>query len=277
MTSKTWNYTLNNYTEQDIEQFKSFVCTRHRCAKEIGESGTPHLQGVITFTQTYRLSGLKKLNNKAHWEKTKNLVKSVNYCTKGEIIIDINNSKQGERTDLSLAIETLKKTGLRGVRDEHPEEYVKFHKGLKALIYDDEGDDIPIWTDVEVLVFWGEPGCGKTRKCWELDENLYTVPTPSGNGCLWFDGYKDQETILFDDFYGWIKYDEIIRLLDGYRMRLQVKGGFVQKRWKRVLMTSNAHPEDWYRRNEWTALERRISKITFMGKTIEDITTSDEL
>lgn len=91
--SRSWCYTLNNYTELDINQFKAFSCKKHRCAKEIGEKGTQHLQGAITFSRGYRISQLKKLNPRAHWEisKTKD---AENYCTKGEIIIDsgFNNS-----------------------------------------------------------------------------------------------------------------------------------------------------------------------------------------
>lgn len=269
MANKSWCYTLNNYEEADIEQFKAFECNRHRCAKEVGESGTPHLQGIITFGKSMRLSALKKLNERTHWEPCKVKEASLNYCTKGEIIIDTKSGEQGKRTDLEDAIETLKKTGLKGVREEHATVYVKHHKGLKALLYDFEEDSIPKWCPPEVIVLWGKPGCGKTRRCMEIDENLYTVSNPSTNGALWFDGYTGQETILLDDFYGWVKYHELLRLLDGYRMRLQTKGGFTHKAWKRVLITSNEHPSQWYHRGEWEALERRLSQIVRLDRETE--------
>jgi hypothetical protein len=96
-THRTWCYTINNFSNEDIEQLKSFECTKHRCAKELGDSGTPHLQGVIAFKTSYRLSQLKKLIPKAHWEPTKSLDHSVNYCTKGEIIVDLNSKELKSR------------------------------------------------------------------------------------------------------------------------------------------------------------------------------------
>lgn len=265
MANKSWCYTLNNYTDEDVEQFKAFECKRHRCCKEVGESGTPHLQGFITFGKSMRLGALKKLNDRTHWEPCKVKEASLNYCTKGEIIIDSNSSEQGKRSDLEEAIETLKKTGLKGVREEHATVYVKHHKGLKALIYDFEGEDIPKWQPIEVSVFWGDSQVGKTRKCYEIDPDLYCVPVPMGNGCLWWDGYRGQETILFDDFYGWVPYHEMLHLLHGYRKQLQIKGGHTYKAWKRVLITSNKHPRDWYWKIEdTTALMKRISDITHM-------------
>lgn len=66
---------------------------------------------------------------------------------------------------------------------------------------------------------------------------------------------------MFDDFYGWIPWGQFLRLLDGYRMNLQIKGGFVPKNWDRVIITSNKKVEDWYNRfGEYDALLRRITK-----------------
>ena len=41
--------------------------------------------------------------------------------------------KQGTRSDLSTAVETLRARGMRAVAQEHPESYVKFHRGFRAL------------------------------------------------------------------------------------------------------------------------------------------------
>ena len=50
--------------------------------REIGESLTPHLQGTIAFECNKRLSGVRKLVPRAHWEPTRRLQESVAYCKK---------------------------------------------------------------------------------------------------------------------------------------------------------------------------------------------------
>lgn len=94
--SRTWCYTINNPTNEDIEFVKRLDCTEHVCAKEIGEMGTPHLQGCITFPKPYRMSALKKLHPKAHWEATKSDEHAFNYCRKvgSEIIVDIRKKNK---------------------------------------------------------------------------------------------------------------------------------------------------------------------------------------
>lgn len=259
MTSKTWVYTLNNYSEKDIEQLKAFTVSKHRSCKEVGEGGTPHLQGAITFKRAYRLTQLKKLNPNVHWEVAK-VKDAENYCTKGEIIIDTDNRQQGSRTDIKKTVEMIKQNKtLRDIAEEQPEVYIKYNKGLYALKKELQ-PRITTYTKPVVNIYIGKPGSGKTRKVYEEAPNVYNVMEPI-NGNLWFDGYEGQEDILIDDFYGWVKYHTLLQILDGYPMQLPVKGATVWKNWKRIYITSNKEPEDWYNRDEIDALKRRITKI----------------
>lgn len=116
----------------------------------------------------------------------------------------------------------------------------------------------------EVVVFTGDAGSDKTKKSLyhenlEVDEDVFQVETDD-SGKLWFDGYDKEKILVIDDFYGNIKYDYILRLLDGHRQRLPVKGGFVYKNWEKVIITSNQHPSKWYRFGMTPALHRRINK-----------------
>lgn len=263
MSSKSWVYTLNNYTDADIEQLKLLEVNRHRCCKEVGESGTPHLQGSITFKRTYRFKQLTKLFPKVHWEVSK-AKDSVNYCIKGEVIIDTKESEQGKRNDLKAIGDQLKGgKGIREIASEFPEAFIKYHKGIKAL-QEELAPRTETYKKLEVIVIIGTPGCGKTRRAWEYDPMLYSVPEPI-NHSLWFDGYVGQRTILLDDFYGWVKYHTLLQLLDGYPMQLPKKGGFVSKNWEVVFITSNKPIEDWYNREEIEALKRRITRIELLN------------
>lgn len=258
MSHKTWMYTINNYTDDDISRLKTLDVPCHRCCKEIGDSGTPHLQGVITFARGYRLTGLKKLFPTAHWEPAKSKDPQ-NYCIKGEIIIDTKNTNQGERTDLRKAIDTATEDGIVAMARKHPEEFVKYHKGIKELLFTLSEPDP--WTDMTIIILWGAPGSGKSKLARKIDPNLYNVPEPI-NGTVWFDGYRGQKTILLDDFYGWLKYHTLLQITDGYPMMLPVKGAFVHKQWNTVIITSNKPPEEWYPNvDNIDALKRRISSV----------------
>jgi len=85
--AKYWCFTLNNYTAQEYDE----ICARCSeisnvewaiIAKEVGDSGTPHLQGAIGYTKKSRPMGLK-CSRRIHWEKAKsNKEDQVRYCTK---------------------------------------------------------------------------------------------------------------------------------------------------------------------------------------------------
>lgn len=266
--AKSWCYTLNNYSEEDVNFFKALECKRHRGGKEVApNTGTPHLQGTITFAKATRLSALKKLNSRVHWEVCRAVEASLNYCAKGELFVDVNRGEQGKRNDLADAVGVLKDGGLGMVAALHPTQFVKYHKGLSALQNQwcapptvapvmEYRTDFP----TEVLVFWGPSGSGKSRRCREIDPLLYNVPEPV-NGCIWFDGYNGEATILLDDFYGWIKYHTLLQYLDRYPLQVPVKGSFVRRNWTKVLITSNKPPAEWYKRDECDALMRRITCV----------------
>jgi len=80
-----WCYTLNNYEEEEYVYLSTLFSKEkfHVVGKEVGEQGTPHLQGYVEFKNQKDLTALKKINPKIHWEKAKaNRASNVAYCTK---------------------------------------------------------------------------------------------------------------------------------------------------------------------------------------------------
>jgi len=71
--AKRWCFTLNNYTEQDISSISSKIydtCDKSLVSKEVGEEGTPHLQGFISFKVKARPMSVFD-NKRIHWEAAK--------------------------------------------------------------------------------------------------------------------------------------------------------------------------------------------------------------
>lgn len=86
--------TVNNYNLEQIDQLTNFFkicCDKYILAKEIGEQGTPHLQGAFVLKRKDRFSSIfKKLKFTCHLEKMiGNWKQQVEYCSKeGDIIIN---------------------------------------------------------------------------------------------------------------------------------------------------------------------------------------------
>lgn len=83
--SKRWCFTLNNFTKEEVEEIRSKVpilCDKYICGFEIGENGTPHIQGFLNFKKKARPMtefGMPRI----HWEKTRGSLKdNLNYCSK---------------------------------------------------------------------------------------------------------------------------------------------------------------------------------------------------
>ncbi len=81
-----WSFTLNHYTHQDliiVPEILNKLCKTWIFGEEIGEeSKIEHLQGQITLKKKKRLTALKKVFPRMHWERTNNILASVDYCQK---------------------------------------------------------------------------------------------------------------------------------------------------------------------------------------------------
>lgn len=79
-----WFFTFNNYVSKDINDILEVLVlssTKYIFQEELGaENGTPHLQGYIKFTKKVRPKNL--FNSRIHWEKCRNVKKSIDYCQK---------------------------------------------------------------------------------------------------------------------------------------------------------------------------------------------------
>ncbi len=256
-----WHMTLNNYTEEDCRMFESWadevkmICI----SKEVGACGTAHLQGRIKFRRTYRLSGLKKLHSGVHWEPTKCRQDSL-YCLKegSDILIKVDNRKQGKRTDLDDIVEAVKagKTE-KQLWLEHPKTMIRYSKGILELkkfvnprcerskfTFDDfpGWDKITDFTKSQIVI--GESGIGKTQ--WALChfENPLFVRHIDDLKEL----SEDHDGIVFDDmdFKHWARNPQIF-LLDndqGSSINCRYYNGYIPAGTRKIF-TCNELPFDF--------------------------------
>lgn len=81
---KQWFMTWNNYPENAVEileaKFKP-LCDKYAFQKEVGEQGTPHIQGTFWLKKKMRWTEFD-LPKQIWWKKTKSWSASVKYCVK---------------------------------------------------------------------------------------------------------------------------------------------------------------------------------------------------
>jgi len=263
-----WCFTLNNYTADEVDSLVRNCSDRKVVAylvygKEVGEEGTPHLQGYIELSSKREFSTVKKLvGTRAHIEQARGSSQQASdYCKKDGAFKEYGAMMvgAGHRSDLdNIGKRVLAGESLESIADTDTAMYIRYHRGLRELA---NTLPSPKWRDVKVLVYYGPTGSGKTRAAMALNGGDVFKMNTNTNGTLWFDGYRGESVLLLDDYYGWIKHGELLTLLDGYPYRCQIKGSYTWARWTTVVITSNKSPKAWYAQGLNPALERRLTQV----------------
>lgn len=127
----------------------------------------------------------------------------------------------------------------------------------------------------EIILLFGEPGCGKTKWAYDNSPNLFELPVGKG---MWFDGYQNQREVLLDEYEGQFPLDSFLKVVDRWYVRaVPIKGSFVWWNPNKIIMTCNIHPSLWY--NSWNgrsvkavAFRRRLTKVfEFPGNVITEV------
>lgn len=262
-------WTLNNWSQLELDKVRDYAQTecRYMCwSQEVGEEGTPHLQGYTAWENPRSLEKFKNfISAKLHYEPyTKGSAQqNRNYCLglvekKGfkenptfEEVGEL--PEQGQRTDWNSALTHLDNgADIPTVVGHQPQ----LLPAIRALERYKQLSLRPLNRDVKVIALIGDAGIGKSRWAYDNYPDLYSKPDGQ-----WYDGYTGQKTLLLDDYYGEIPYSQFLKVLDRYPLQLPIKGGFVYAQYDTVIITSNRHPETWYVQGFTDALKRRINFI----------------
>lgn len=267
-----WIFTINNppmssdgtpriLTESTIPSTVRYLAYQ----LERGEAGTLHIQGYVLFKKKSRMSSTKcslghmfgSASQIPHVEPRRGTheqavayVTKVDTRVKGPWIIG-TPPRPGQRNDLAALVQAIKVDKKRPIEllDEFGEKLIKYHRGITYfynLCYEHEARK-KIRKDIRVCVITGPTGCGKTRLIYEKHDPAAIFFLTINEKC-WFDGYDGEKILVIDDFYGNIKYHYLLRLLDIYPCRCEVKGSFTWADWDMVYITSNVSPHAWYKK-----------------------------
>lgn len=244
---KTWVFTLNNWTPTELDNILHWDVTRLVVGEEVGDEGTPHLQGAVTFKRAYRLAALKKLQSRAHWEIAL-AADAFNYCGKdGNMVHRIDNRTQGKRRDIDVAYEAVAaKKPMRAFLAEDKPSYqaIQVFKVAAAMAVPDRvcGED-GLFPEIDVRWYYGATGTGKSASVYR--EFMADVYRPLSE--KWWDGYTGQRCVLVDDFRPkWCSWERLLQLTDRYPLTLEVKGGSVAACWTVFVITAPEPPSEMF-------------------------------
>jgi hypothetical protein len=254
-------FTLNNYTEDDVNKIQSAPHKYLIIGREIGESGTPHLQGYIELEKRMRQNAVKKLlGARTHFESRKGTAQqAADYCKKDNDYTESGTiSQPGKRNDLIAFVDAIKanpKKRKLHIMEEFPQVYAKYPKFCNEYRLLKQDWITLNYTETPNLWVYGPVGVGKSREFQELGDLVYSkMPNK------WWDGYDGQHTVLIEDI------EPNHRVL-GYHIKIwgdrypfiaEFKGFAHKIRPPRIVITSNFHPNQIWEGEVLNAVLRRF-------------------
>lgn len=276
--ARAWFLTIHEPTDEELDLLLSddteyLIYQAELCPT----TGREHIHAVLYYAHPRVWP--KRRYERAHIEKVGKLHKCIKYCSKEESRIagPFEHGKRpepGRRTDLEeMCYDVLEgKKRLEDIAEEDPMAVVRYSKGLQVL----ERMTYKHRTiKPTVLWLWGATGVGKTRSAFELPGTKYVK-----DGTQWWDGYRQEDVIIIDDFDGKWPLRDLLRLLDRYPYQGQVKGGYVAVNSATIVITCDRSPNGFWSLQERSQILRRIDAVRHLqeeivGEIPEGVETGD--
>lgn len=265
---RNYCFTVNNYSEEDESQCYAMAWEWNIkyivVGREYGELGTPHLQGLVCFKDAKTLSAVKKLFPTAHFEEMRGTFEQASdYCKKeGDFfewgILPMDQQRKGEK-GREWYQEQLKAVSEQRYFDVDPAYLIANFNGLHkaaSLLYPPKLLD----TEQKMEWYYGASGTGKSRRAREENPGAYLKMCNK-----WWDGYTGQEVVIIEDFD--VDHKVLCHHLkiwaDRYPFPAEVKGGKIDIRPKKIIVTSNYHPGMiWEKETDLQPILRRF-RVTY--------------
>ncbi len=223
-----------------------------------------HYQGWIQIERKKRLGGVKKVcqSKKIHIEACRGSEgDNEKYCQKDNLYKKEGTFvTQGQRTDLEKLKKMIDDGGtMKDIADQDFGSFIQYNRGFQE--YKKLVDRVrrKTFRKVKVIHIHGKTGTGKTRKAMAYSDDTYKI---QGNALQWWDGYEGEKTLVIDEYDNQIACTELLGILDGYQLRLPIKGSFTYANWDRVIITSNyKRLHESAKEMHKDALKRRITQI----------------
>ena len=167
--------------------------------------------------------------------------------------------RQGSRSDLARVAEAvIAGKDLAEVALDHPTEFMKYSGGIKC--FQSLVRTRPRNSAVVPTVHWwfGPTGVGKSRKAFACYPDAYVKMNNQ-----WWDGYVGQTAVIIDDYRPSLcTFQELLRILDRYPMRIQTKGSSCELSATVFVITTTDRPEVIWSGRTTEALGQLLRRLT---------------
>ena len=195
------------------------------------------------------------------------------YSSKDECNIVEHGSPaaQGVRKDLVAAKDAIIKGDIssRDILLEDPDMYHMYGRTLEK-IEDCRMEEVFRTEMTTCAWYWGPTGVGKSHVAFAgfAPSTHYVWKDDKG----WQDGYRQQDTVIINDFRGKIPYNELLQLVDKWPYDVSRRGRapmpFTSKH---VIITSSLPPDQVYKhRDEEDKLDQLLRRISVIEMTRDD-------
>lgn len=241
---RAWRFTVNNYTDDDLhhlddsdeKQVRYFIC-----GGEVGEEGTPHLQGYVYFHNPKDFHQAKAfIGERANIEPTNGSPEQNRaYCSKDGKFIEYGDMpKQGSRSDIATARQRL-------INGDNIFDVVTETSSYQAarhveLIYRYQTMRQPPLQQRQIQWYATKWTTGKLTQLAQTYKDYYVAQTNT------WDAYTGQQTVI-------MKIEEdpqklLLRLLSTIPCQLNTRWGirYLQPTTKQIVIISTKMPMMFY-------------------------------
>lgn len=264
--TRNYVFTFNNYGGLDLDRIQrlSGVANFIGYGKEIGASGTRHLQGMVCWKSAKTFRATTNLVQGAHIEIMGGTPSQAwAYCSKdgdtwsvGQVPLDRQQQSEQQSCKWAAFIERAKNGDMNNVDQKLLVQYYSTFMKIMAA-------NQPMPENLQGCCgIWihGAPGTGKSHAVNAMHPDAYRKMVNR-----WWDGYQNQATVWLDDLdpdsSTWIaRYLKI--WADKWSFMAEVKGASSLIRPSLFIVTSNYTIDQMgFRQEDLTAIKRRFREV----------------
>jgi hypothetical protein len=275
---RRWSLTLNNPTDEVLAHLNEIDARYVKYAifaQEVGEKGTPHIQGFIHFKNAKTLTATKKFlgSEKWHLEVSQGTdFENREYCTKDDQWFEIGEvPNEHGPVDAWEDILNMIEGGFnnRQIVRKYPGIAIRCMSAIEKYRTEFEWAEMRCWRDVEVEYIAGPTGCGKSRGVLYNDDGSVDTDVYScTNAKNPFDKYDGEATIVFEEFRSQFTCRDMLNWIDGHPLLLPARYADRMAKFTKVVILSNWRFAEQYHTvaesspETYKAWQRRVSTIT---------------
>lgn len=281
--SRNWFLTCNNYSDDELQFARTYVCKYKLLGLEIGkESKLPHYHLYIEHANAVYFTSLKKKFPRANIQVAKGNVEQIKtYLGKDIGVEKVEESGepkyQGKRTDITRVRNLLEEGGTM-------RELIPAVGGVQSVrmaaiwltYFEEPRDFCP-----DVYWIYGGSGLGKTQLAYKMgyEFNPNERPFKLMSNRKWWEGYDRHEVVIIDELReDCFRISELLELMDRYEYRVENKGGSRQMVAKHIIITSPKSPANLFfgHGENVYQIERRCKKIICIDDIEENASGTTE-